>query len=271
MLAKICTKTFRKNIRRDFEIMASEGQTKVNLTVIKGPEQGQIFEFTEQDNFLLGRDAPGSHAHFRLGTKDMFVSRNHFLLEINPPDCYLRDAGSLNGTFIIRRSCEKIVFFLEGRKERKWIKTAKSLASLFQCESYQEVEKNIIKLEDSDLICVGDTIVEVKITQEIPKETLIIEQEPQPEDIFHCIRCGRDITSEIQSKEADKLTSADFICEECCGEEESEKLSPSEVVTCWECSKDLTSLANADGRAEELRDIALYWCKDCADTRDFGK
>ncbi|MFZ3209306.1 MAG: hypothetical protein WA140_10790 [Geobacteraceae bacterium] len=26
----------------------------------------------------------------------------NFLLEINPPDCFIRDVGSLNGTFIVR-------------------------------------------------------------------------------------------------------------------------------------------------------------------------
>jgi hypothetical protein len=41
-------------------------QSKIVLTVVKGPEKGKTFEFTEQDNFLLGRDAQGSNAHFRL-------------------------------------------------------------------------------------------------------------------------------------------------------------------------------------------------------------
>jgi pSer/pThr/pTyr-binding forkhead associated (FHA) protein len=64
--------------------------------------KGKKFEFREPDNFLLGRDNAGSNAHFRLDNNDTQVSRNHFLLEINPPDCFIRDAGSLNGTFIVR-------------------------------------------------------------------------------------------------------------------------------------------------------------------------
>jgi len=63
------------------------------LTVIEGPQKGKQFEFSEPDNFLLGRDNKGSKAHFRLNNDDTQVSRNHFLLEINPPDCYIRDAG----------------------------------------------------------------------------------------------------------------------------------------------------------------------------------
>ncbi len=65
-------------------------------------EKGKKFEFQEPDNFLLGRDNDGSKAHFRLNNDDTQVSRNHFLLEINPPDCFIRDAGSLNGTFIVQ-------------------------------------------------------------------------------------------------------------------------------------------------------------------------
>ncbi len=80
--------------------MSSEGPWKIVLTVTQGPEPGKAFTFTEPDNFLLGRDAEGSNSHYRLSPDDTYVSRNHFLVEINPPDCFLRDAGSLNGTFM---------------------------------------------------------------------------------------------------------------------------------------------------------------------------
>lgn len=91
---------------------------KINLIVTEGTEKGKSFSFDEPENFLLGRTAEGSKAHFRLSTDDTYVSRNHFLLEINPPDCFIRDAGSLNGTFILR-PLEKTVFFLEGRDADK--------------------------------------------------------------------------------------------------------------------------------------------------------
>ena len=72
------------------------------LTVIKGRQKGTCFEFAEPDTFLLGRDNTGGTAHFRLNNDDTQVSRNIFLLEINPPDSFIRDAGSLNGTVIVR-------------------------------------------------------------------------------------------------------------------------------------------------------------------------
>jgi hypothetical protein len=74
----------------------------ITLIVIEGPQKWKRFDFSEPDTFLLGRDNVGSTAHFRLNNDDTQVSRNHFLLEINPPDCFIRDAGSLNGTFIVR-------------------------------------------------------------------------------------------------------------------------------------------------------------------------
>lgn len=91
---------------------------KVTLTVVEGPQRGKKFEFREPDNFLLGRDNAGSNAHFRLNNDDTQVSRNHFLLEINPPDCFIRDAGSLNGTFIVRPG-GKQVYFIAGRMDDK--------------------------------------------------------------------------------------------------------------------------------------------------------
>ena len=91
---------------------------KVNLTVVDGPEKGKSFLCDEPENFLLGRDAKGGKAHLRLSPADTYVSRNHFLLEINPPDCFIRDAGSLNGTFIVRPS-ERTVYYLSGRGENK--------------------------------------------------------------------------------------------------------------------------------------------------------
>lgn len=69
---------------------------QVDLKVLAGPYQGRIFTFTQPDTFLIGRS---NDAHLCL-TDDRFFSRNHCLLEINPPHCFLRDLGSTNGTFV---------------------------------------------------------------------------------------------------------------------------------------------------------------------------
>jgi hypothetical protein len=69
---------------------------QVNLRVLAGPYQGRVFCFTQPDTFLIGRS---NEAHLCL-TDDKFFSRNHCLLEITPPRCFLRDLGSTNGTFV---------------------------------------------------------------------------------------------------------------------------------------------------------------------------
>ena len=69
---------------------------KVVLKVISGPIQGKVFEFDKHDTFLFGR---GKECHAKIA-KDGYVSRHHFLLEVNPPEATVRDLGSLNGTHI---------------------------------------------------------------------------------------------------------------------------------------------------------------------------
>ena len=69
---------------------------QVNLRVLAGPYHGRVFCFTQPDTFLIGRS---NDAHLCL-PDDRFFSRNHCLLEINPPRCILRDLGSTNGTFV---------------------------------------------------------------------------------------------------------------------------------------------------------------------------
>ncbi len=57
---------------------------------------GREFTFSEHETFVFGRD-PSCHVSHK---GDSFVSRYHFLLELNPPRARLRDLGSLNGTAV---------------------------------------------------------------------------------------------------------------------------------------------------------------------------
>src|SRR5882672_4595763 len=69
---------------------------QVTLKVLAGPYIGRAFSFNQHDTFLIGRNPD---AHLCL-PNDRFFSRNHCLLEISPPRCFLRDLGSTNGTFV---------------------------------------------------------------------------------------------------------------------------------------------------------------------------
>ncbi len=67
---------------------------KVRLEVTNGPHFGQVFHFQDHQTFIVGRS---SQVQFSV-PDDEFLSRNHFLIEFNPPSCLLRDLGSTNGT-----------------------------------------------------------------------------------------------------------------------------------------------------------------------------
>ena len=52
------------------------------------------YTFDRHETFVVGRS---SQVQFPV-PEDGFLSRNHFLIEFNPPVCFLRDLGSTNGT-----------------------------------------------------------------------------------------------------------------------------------------------------------------------------
>ena len=73
---------------------------QVELVVTAGPHTGRTFRFGEHTAFLVGRSA---QAHFSLPEKDPHVSRLHFLVEVNPPLCRLKNMSGTNGTLIFKR------------------------------------------------------------------------------------------------------------------------------------------------------------------------
>jgi eukaryotic-like serine/threonine-protein kinase len=69
---------------------------RVSLNVIAGPQVGRSFAFDQHDTFMIGR---GEDSHFCL-PHDRFFSRHHCILEIAPPQAFIRDLGSTNGTYV---------------------------------------------------------------------------------------------------------------------------------------------------------------------------
>ena len=136
---------------------------KVTLKVVEGPLKGRSFLFEEHDNFIAGRSR-SCHLHL---PKDPYMSRHHFLLEINPPMACLRDLGSMNGTYVNGVRCG-------GRKQFESPENGK-LYTFPQ-----------VNLRDADRIQIGETVIAV-----------IIEQ---PELLPEPIRCGAcdRITSELE-------------------------------------------------------------------------
>lgn len=77
---------------------------RVILDVIQGPRRGQSFVFDRHDTFIVGRSR---FVHCPM-PEDSALSRDHFLVEVNPPRCELRDLGSTNGTFVNDHKVDRI-------------------------------------------------------------------------------------------------------------------------------------------------------------------
>lgn len=82
----------------------AEAGIRVALIVENGEQQGRRYDFLEPELFIVGRSPD---ANFVLDKSDPCVSRKHFMIEIVPPRCYVRDFGSLNGTFVNDKKCDQ--------------------------------------------------------------------------------------------------------------------------------------------------------------------
>ncbi len=168
----------------------------VEIHVTSGPAKGKQFIFDKPDCFLFGRAAD---AHISL-PNDQYVSRQHFLLEISPPECKLTDLNSKNGVFVngIRYG---------GRKPPKTgIKQAPN--------GIKEV-----LLKNGDEIAVGETHIKIFIQTDV---NLLSKEEETRTDrtdlglqkqIICCSLCGKDVTDE-----ADLLAQtgrSEYVCTSC--------------------------------------------------------
>jgi eukaryotic-like serine/threonine-protein kinase len=77
---------------------------RVILDVLEGPLKGRSFMFERHDTFIVGRSR---WVHCPM-PEDMALSRDHFMVEINPPLCELRDLGSTNGTFVNNNRVDRV-------------------------------------------------------------------------------------------------------------------------------------------------------------------
>ncbi len=189
---------------------------KVKLDVIGGPMKGKDFVFEEHDTFIFGRSAECQACI----PKDPLASRRHFIMEANPPDAFISDLGSLNGTYV---------------NETKH----GSRAPGEDPEAGAKRKYPQVKLNDGDRIKVGETIFAVKLevaavccecgcdiadadrdkcawiggTYICPKckSKLISMGKParKPEPV-RCQKCGKDVAGEIGRQRR-----GDYVCEAC--------------------------------------------------------
>jgi pSer/pThr/pTyr-binding forkhead associated (FHA) protein len=73
--------------------------TTVTLTVLDGPLAGHLYEFHEAAVYVLGR-AEECYPRLPADVEHQDVSRHHCMLSINPPEVWIQDLGSKNGTYV---------------------------------------------------------------------------------------------------------------------------------------------------------------------------
>ena len=144
---------------------------QVTLRVLSGPHVGRSFVFNQHDTFLIGRSEA---AHLCL-PDDRYFSRNHCILEIAPPRCFLRDLGSLNGTYV------------NGQKVQ---------------EAY---------LRNGDRVQGGQTVLAVEVSaDEFPLDPSLPPTQPAIV-IVECLNCGAREQAEAASPD-ERMT---FLCQDC--------------------------------------------------------
>ena len=148
---------------------------RVTLNVVAGPQTGRNFTFDQHDTFMIGRS---EDSHFCL-PHDRFFSRHHCIVEIAPPQAFLRDLGSTNGTFV----------------------------------NGIRVESTYLK--HGDRIQGGETVLEVQVIGDLnsqPSDHQRLSEKTEPSLItIACINCGLPAQAEASRPDA-KLS---FLCENC--------------------------------------------------------
>jgi serine/threonine-protein kinase len=148
---------------------------RVTLNVVAGPQTGRNFSFEQHDTFMIGRS---EDSQFCL-PHDRFFSRHHCIIEIAPPQAFLRDLGSTNGTFV---------------------------NGLRVDTSY---------LKHGDRIQGGETVLEVVVeadNYEVTAAGIQVTEKTEPSLItVTCLNCG--VPAKAESSRPDAKLS--YVCEEC--------------------------------------------------------
>lgn len=148
---------------------------RVRLRVISGPQTGRDFTFERHETFMIGRSPD---VQFCL-PQDRYFSRHHCLLEIAPPQCFLRDLNSTNGTYV------------------------------------NGIKVEAAHLKNGDRIQGGETVLEV----EVSGEPVARFDSQSPRNIptspsmvtIQCLNCGMLAKTEASQPDAE----LSFICEDC--------------------------------------------------------
>jgi len=120
--------------------------TRIILTVTRGPLKGSKHIFDERRQCLIGR-APDCDIQLSLPNDPRFanISRHHCELDIDPPALRVRDLGSRNGTWLNGEMINSGSAYLENEAERRL--------------------GDFVPLKDGDELGIGYMIVRVRIAE----------------------------------------------------------------------------------------------------------
>jgi eukaryotic-like serine/threonine-protein kinase len=120
--------------------------TRIILTVTRGPLKGSKHIFDERRQCLIGR-APDCDIQLSLPNDPRFanISRHHCELDIDPPALRVRDLGSRNGTWLNGEMINSGSAYLENEAERR--------------------SGDFVPLKDGDELGIGYMIVRVRIAE----------------------------------------------------------------------------------------------------------
>lgn len=231
---------------------------KVILKVKEGEKDdiGKIFEFTtdEPDIITFGRaekhktEEDQQKPHVQIAPSDSRLSRWHFMIKICPPNCFITDLDSSNGTYLINSSNPiNRMIKLEGNEEIKAGRT------IFQLSILSEDDKKANKY-----IC-------NKCNREFDESEINKDKEIQ-EDNFVCKQCQEINKVEqvpILKEENKKKGFFDIPGKKY---QKEPKIGEQVSICCFNCKADVTEKANKDQKAHLYGDDALYYCEKCANS-----
>ncbi len=162
---------------------------KVIIDVSSTTGKKRVFSYEDHDTFMVGRMGD---CHVCI-EDDSFLSRHHFILEVNPPHARLQDLGSLNGTYINSKK-------VGGRSANE---TPEEAIALYKFPW--------VDLKNGDVITTGDT-----------RFTMIIQTPDLNTNPVRCQKCGRNVSNEIGAARG-----GTYICESC---QKSAQASPFDLL-----------------------------------------
>lgn len=163
---------------------------RIEIYVTAGPAKGKYLAFDKPDCFLFGR---AGDAHISVPT-DQYVSRQHFLLEISPPNCTLKDLNSKNGVIV------NGVRYGGHRPPSNGIKQAP--------DGVKEVQ-----IKHGDEIVVGATRMKVLIRDLPIGAPAAVQPPPTAPQSVRCSLCGKEMPDGAAAGAQLQKTTA--ICQTC--------------------------------------------------------